>query len=91
MKCPRCGQTIDRLLNVENATIHWDFMLGDEDIKVVYNRHNEEYYHGDGDFRCPECQVELAYTEHDAINFLKGEISEEMAPYYLELGMKGGE
>jgi hypothetical protein len=61
---------------------------------------NRSYYPGDtifddsddGTYECPECQTELAYNEADALAFLRGEgIREEMAEYYLQLAMEGGE
>jgi len=42
-------------------------------------------------YECPNCGVELANNEEDALAFLKGEISEEMATYFLELALEGGE
>lgn len=84
MRCPKCGEEIDRLYHSQTGTMYYHFSL---------DGYEEDEFIGDdaGNYECPECNTILAQNEEDAEGFLKGEINEEMAKYYLELALGGKE
>jgi hypothetical protein len=91
MRCPKCGQEIDYLRNYQPGTIYYTVEL-DGNGRPNYIR--EDVFPDDstdGSYECPECCTELASSETEAVAFLKGEPSEEMAEYYMRLAIEGGE
>lgn len=64
-KCPECKEEIECLL-LQASTVYsvteWNGKLN----FTVYNEESDEEYY------CPECLEVIAYTEEEALKFLKG-------------------
>ena len=89
MRCPKCGTEVSYLHHYQDATLFHAFDV-DESGEARY-KYKDTIGCEVMTYECPNCGVELANNEEDALAFLKGEISEEMATYFLELALEGGE
>jgi hypothetical protein len=77
--CPKCGQTIDCLINRQSGYKEWKFGFG-----IGYATTADDYgyealfddFEPDDNcniWRCPHCYEEVTDDEDDAVRILKGE------------------
>lgn len=67
-KCPKCGKEINKLINIQEVYVLFDFKL--EKKEVVYCNRKEDISDSIA-YCCPECRYEITGMEEDAVEFLK--------------------
>jgi len=69
VKCPKCKKEIDILRHWQEGTNVYDCWL--EGKRMDY-QHDEFHAAHEQGYECPKCGKEIAQSEADAIEFLKG-------------------
>jgi len=69
-RCPACGEKIDHLTYIQQATVWFKGQYDKNGYSMVFEEdrlvEREEY-------RCPKCRALLAENEDEAIKILEGE------------------
>ncbi len=71
LKCPECDEKIEELHNVQSGLKTWRFYInekGETDYEQIEFNTDDEV----NDWRCPNCDEVIAYSEGDAEKFLRG-------------------
>ena len=72
--CPKCGSTIDYLINVcEEWAVYRFWINGDGEAEY---EHTDTFPGDVSEFECPKCHETLFDDEDEAEAFLKGEVDE---------------
>lgn len=72
VKCPKCKEEINSLINVQNVWVSYYAEL-DKNGDIQYE--GKDRWDGNTDengYDCPNCDETLFTSEEEAINFLKG-------------------
>lgn len=70
-ECPKCGKEIDHLIN-RVVEIHF-YRLRAVEGNAEYDDMGTTETTGEGEYCCPECDMDLLFDEAEALAFLQKE------------------